>query len=208
MNMLTRLKRGQGPIWNPVERAARAVLSWHLPVNRLTRPVWHGLYATHVALREAWIWTRRFCWNEPLLRSQCEWVGEGLWMEELPYLQGTGRIVIGRDVRLSGKPHIAFNNHYVDRPKLSIGDGTFIGHLCNLRIARSVTIGRHCLIAGGVMIADYDGDPLDAVVTRDVPADCVVAGNPARVVRDLRPLAGEASRTAAAGAADFHAIIE
>src|SRR5205814_9956626 len=99
------------------------------------------------------------------------------------------------------------------------------------RIARSSRIGRHCLIAAGVSIADYAGHPLDAdarrrgltspleavrpveigddvwigsgaailkgvsigdravigahaVVTRDVPSDSVVAGNPARTVRE------------------------
>ena len=93
-------------------------------------------------------------------------------------------------------------------------------------------IGNHCLIAGGVRIADFDGHPLGAderragatfaaetvlpviigddvwighgavilkgvnigdravigaraVVTRDVPADTVVAGNPARVIKSL-----------------------
>ena len=232
MSVIMRLKRGEGPVWSRLKRAARATLAFHLPVNALTRPVWRGLYGLHVAGREGLIWGRRFFWNEPLFRSQCASVGRRFWMEEMPYLQGTGRITIGDGVRLSGKPHIAFNNRHDALPELSIGDGTFLGHLCDLRIARSIAIGRHCLIAAGVTIADYDGHPLDAlsrrsgatsppadvrgvtigddvwighqavilkgvtigdravvgahaVVTRNVPSDCVVAGNPARVVRDL-----------------------
>jgi acetyltransferase-like isoleucine patch superfamily enzyme len=232
MSVVNRIKQGQGPVWSRVKGAIRGALSFHLPSGGIVRPLWRGLYTLHVSVREAIIWTRRFFWNEPLFRSQCAEVGRGFWMEELPYIQGRGRIVIGDGVRLSGKPHIAFCNRHFDAPELSIGDGTFLGHLCDLRIARSVTIGRHCLIAGGVTLADYDGHPLDAVarrsgatmplaavrpvtigddvwighgatilkgvrvgdrtvigahavVTRDVPDDCLVAGNPARVVRIL-----------------------
>lgn len=238
MSVLSRLKRGDGPIWGRLKRTARGLLGIHLPVNRLTRPLWRGLYSLHVLVRESWIWARRFFWNEPLFRSQCAAVGSGLWMEELPYLQGRGRIVLGQGVRLSGKPHFAFCNRHDDIPELVIGDGTFVGHLCDFRIARSLRIGEHCLIAGAVTIADYDGHPLDAAarrggatspraeirpveigddvwighgavilkgvkigdravigahatVTRDVPSDCVVAGNPARPVRDLRALGEE-----------------
>lgn len=232
MSLLSRLKRGEGPVWSRLKSTARAALGFHLPVNRVTRPLWRSLYTLHVTVREGWIWARRFFWNEPLFRSQCASVGSGLWMEELPYLQGHGEITLGSRVRLSGKPHFAFCNRHFEYPELAIGDATFVGHLCDFRIARRVSIGDHCLIAGGVTIADYDGHPLDAcsrragdtsslaeirpveigndvwighgavilkgvkigdravigahaIVTRDVPPDCVVAGNPARPVRDL-----------------------
>ena len=232
MSVVSRIKEGQGPVYSQLKRAIRGTLSFHLPAGGIARPLWRGLYATHVAVREGWIWGRRFFWNEPLFRSQCQRVGSRFWMEELPYIQGRGRIVIGERVRLSGKPHFAFCNRHLDAPELYIGDGTFLGHLCDLRIARSIRIGSHCLIAGGVTIADYDGHPLDAsarrngapsplaavrpvtigddvwighgaailkgvaigdravigahaVVTRDVPDDCLVAGNPARVLRIL-----------------------
>jgi acetyltransferase-like isoleucine patch superfamily enzyme len=153
-------------------------------------------------------------------------------MERLPYIQGVGRIVIGGGVRLSGKSDISFGRPEPDRPELVVGDGTFIGHGCGFTIGRSVRIGRHCLLAGGVQVFDMDGHPLDAVrrrageptpteeikpvvigddvwvgtgsiilkgirvgdrsviaarsvVTKDVPPDSVVAGNPAKVIRSL-----------------------
>jgi acetyltransferase-like isoleucine patch superfamily enzyme len=162
MSLIHRLKRGEGPLWGRLKPLARQALAFHLPVNAWTRPVWRGCYAAHVFVREGWIWTRRFFWHEPLFRSQCAAVGPGLWMEELPYLQGQGRITLGAGVRLSGRPHFTFNNRHLDAPELTIGDGTFIGHLCDFRAARSIRIGSHCLIAGGVTIADYDGHPLDA----------------------------------------------
>jgi acetyltransferase-like isoleucine patch superfamily enzyme len=154
-------------------------------------------------------------------------------MESLPYIVGSGRIYIGCNVRLSGKPFITFGHvSGVSRPELLIGDDTFIGHGCTFGIAGSVTIGRHCLLAGGVRIQDYDGHPLDAalrrvgqpvgledvkpveiaddvwvgtgalilkgvkigqgaiigaraVVTNDVLPNTVVAGNPAKLIKEL-----------------------
>jgi maltose O-acetyltransferase len=153
-------------------------------------------------------------------------------MEQLPYITGKGRILLGASVRLSGKPSIGFSNRFDVLPELMIGDNTFIGHLCSFNIARKVTIGNHCLLAAGVRIYDVDAHPLDAarrrgneffpaensepvsigddvwvgtgalilkgvtigsrsivgagaVVTRDVPPDVVVVGNPARVIKRL-----------------------
>jgi acetyltransferase-like isoleucine patch superfamily enzyme len=234
MSWTAKLRRGEGPVWGRMKRAAKTALGFHLPVNRLTRPLFRLLYRFHVSVREGWIWTRRFFWNEPLFRSQCESVGGGLWMEELPYINGLGRIVIGDGVRLSGKQSISFGRCDRKIPELVIGDGTFVGHGCGFQIAQSVRIGRHCLLAGSVHVYDMDGHPLDAdrrragdptppegvapvvigddvwigngafilkgvtvgdrsviaaraVVTKDVPTDSVVAGNPARVVKYLTP---------------------
>ena len=69
---------------------------------------------------------------------------------------------------LEGKPH-------VEAP-VRIGDGTWIG--ARAMVLPGVTIGRRVVVAAG------------AVVTREVPDDVLVAGNPARVVRSLSYPAG------------------
>jgi len=89
-------------------------------------------------------------------------VGSNLRIEELPYIQGDGRIRLGAGVRFSGKPSIAFGRSFSDSPELLIGDGTFIGHGCAFHIGRFIHIGRNCLLAGGVRVFDMDGHPLDA----------------------------------------------
>jgi len=55
-----------------------------------------------------------------------------------------------------------------------------------------VTVGDNCWIGGGailcpgVTVGDRTVIGAGSVVTRDLPADCVAAGNPARVIRRLR----------------------
>ena len=213
----------------PWVRRCRAA---HVPVVGPLRLAFGGCYALHVAGREAIALLGKFFWYEPLWRSQCAAVGQNFQMEQLPYLCGRGRIILGSNVRLSGKSNFIFSDRPDGRPQLRVGDGTFLGHNCSLHVAAAVTIGRHCLIAGGTRISDNDGHPLDpvrrrgnepmppeairpisigddvwigagaqvlkgvtigdrsvvgagAVVTRDVPPDVVVAGNPARVVKRL-----------------------
>jgi len=166
MSIITQIRRGKGPFWGGLKRLAKALLTMHVPVGGPLRPFWRVMYSLHVFIRELWIWSRRFFWNEPLFRSYCESVGSRFQLEELPYIQGAGRIVVGDGVCLSGKPQIAFNNQYRDAPLLEIGDETFVGHFCSFSVAESIRVGRHCLLAGGVSIADYDGHPLDAEARR------------------------------------------
>jgi acetyltransferase-like isoleucine patch superfamily enzyme len=234
MSIVIKLRKGEGPFWGGLKRLAHKALRLHLPADGLARPLFASLYRLHLFGREATGWALRFLWYEPLFRSQCASVGEGLRMEQLPYMTGRGRIVVGAMVQLSGKPAMTFCNRYVPDPELSLGDGTFVGHGCSFAVADSVRIGRHSLLAAGVAVRDYDGHPLEAaprragalapreevkpvvigddvwvgggalilkgvtigdravvaarsVVTRDVPPDAVVAGNPARVVKTLAP---------------------
>lgn len=67
-------------------------------------------------------------------------------------------------------------------PRKSLGryDGekvhTYIGEWC--------VIGIGAVIMGGVRIGDQCVIGSGAVVTKDVPSGCIVAGNPARIVRE------------------------
>ena len=197
----------------------------------MTRPFFALLYGLHVGVTEGGNFLLRFFWFEPLFRSQCVSVGDELFMERLPYINGRGRIIVGDHVKMSGKSSFTFGNRWKVAPELIVGDNAFIGAGCQFAVADSVRIGRYCLLAAGVCISDYDGHPIDsilrrsepappeairpvvigddvwigsgavvlkgvtigersivasrAVVTKSVPADVVVAGNPARVVKKL-----------------------
>lgn len=86
-------------------------------------------------------------------------------------------IVIGDDVAFANEVYVIDSNSHgleggphVEAP-VRIGDGTWLG--ARAMVLPGVTIGKRVMVAAG------------AVVTRDVPDDVLVAGNPARVVRAL-----------------------
>lgn len=91
-------------------------------------------------------------------------------------------IVVGDDVAFANDVYVMdSDSHGVEgRPHkqapVHIGDGCWIG--ARAMILPGVTLGKRVLVAAG------------AVVTRDVPDDALVAGNPARVVRQLTYPAG------------------
>ena len=58
---------------------------------------------------------------------------------------------------------------YSDNKPIIIGENCWIGS--NVRICKGVTIGDNSVVAAC------------SVVTKDVPANCIVAGNPAKVVK-------------------------
>ena len=99
-----------------------------------------------------------------------------------------GPVCIGNHVNLAqGITVTALNHNFADtnrrideqgistRPVV-IGDDVWIG--ANAVILPGVTIGRHVVVAAG------------AVVTKDVPDSCVVAGIPAKVVKKLEGVRG------------------
>lgn len=86
-------------------------------------------------------------------------------------------VTIGNDVAIANEAYIMDTDSHgvegrsVKNAPVHIGDGSWIG--ARAIILPGVTIGRRCLVAAG------------AVVSRDVPDDTLVAGNPARVIREL-----------------------
>ena len=95
-----------------------------------------------------------------------------------------GPVCIGDNVNLAqGITVTALNHNFADTSRrideqgistnpVVIGDDVWIG--ANAVILPGVTIGRHVVVAAG------------AVVTKDVPSYCVVAGVPAKVIKELR----------------------
>src|SRR5207302_7854179 len=108
-----------------------------------------------------------------------------LEMEKLPYITGGGRIVVGSDVRLSGKSSIGFGTKWHETPELFIGSHTFIGHNCSFLVAKSITIGEHCLLASGIRIADFDGHPIDAGQRRRNEPYSAESIKPVRIGNDV-----------------------
>ena len=111
---------------------------------------------------------------------------------------GLGSVIIGpveikNDVRIAQNVVMSGLNHrYEDISKpisqqgvttkpITIRDETWIG--ANVFISAGITIGKHCVVAGG------------SVVTKDVPDYSIVVGNPARVIKSYQAETGTWERT-------------
>ncbi|HET6740160.1 MAG TPA: acyltransferase, partial [Kribbella sp.] len=97
-----------------------------------------------------------------------------------PFAAVRGEVTIGDGVRIGAHTSILAFNHGtaagtpvfrqpITARGITIGDDVWIGS--NVTILDGVTVGPHCIVGAG------------AVVTKDIPANSIAAGNPARVLR-------------------------
>ncbi|MBR1780653.1 MAG: sugar O-acetyltransferase [Oscillospiraceae bacterium] len=106
-------------------------------------------------------------------------IGERAYINSNCTMQDQGGIFIGNDVLIGHNAMIATLNHDFDPMKrgdlhpapVHIGSRVWLG--ANVTVLPGVTIGDGAIIAAG------------AVVTKDVPANAIAAGVPARVIRVL-----------------------
>ena len=102
-------------------------------------------------------------------------IGEGSFVNHRSELIAHERVEIGRHCLLAWDVQVLdSDSHRVDglphTAPVVIGDRVWIG--CRATVLKGVTIGDGAVVAAG------------SVVTRDVPARALVAGNPAKVVRE------------------------
>ncbi|MFA5094391.1 MAG: acyltransferase [Candidatus Omnitrophota bacterium] len=108
-------------------------------------------------------------------------IGGGTWIGQHVFLHSAGGLEIGRDVGIgphaviitsvhkSGNKKRPVMHNELDFKPVVIGDGCDIG--IGAMVLPGVKIGMNSIIGAG------------AVVTRDIPAYCVAAGNPAKVIK-------------------------
>jgi maltose O-acetyltransferase len=60
-----------------------------------------------------------------------------------------------------------------------------VGQICPIAIGNNVWLGSRAMILKGVSIGDNSVVGAMSVVTKSVPKNCVVAGNPAKVIRTI-----------------------
>ena len=107
-------------------------------------------------------------------------IGKGCFIQQCCTFFGRGGITIGNDVFIGPKVNLITINHDPDLDKRSatygrpivIEDKVWIG--INSTILPGVKIGYGAIIGAG------------SVVTKDVPAMAVVAGNPARIIKTIK----------------------
>ena len=127
--------------------------------------------------------------------------GEGLWIEPPFYCDYGYNIRVGKNVFMN------FNCCILDVTAVTIGDNTLLGPNVQIYtathpmdaatrstliefgkaidIGRDVWIGGGAIICPGVTIGNGAVIGAGAVVTKDIPANLFVAGNPAKVIKRI-----------------------
>lgn len=126
----------------------------------------------------------------------------GVYQRTIIIAKNGGKIEIGNNVGISGSTIYA-------RESIVIGDNTIIGVNCKIVdndfhptdaqtrledycsnvahqpivIGKNVFVGMNSIILKGVTIGDNAVIGAGSVVHEDVPANCTVAGNPARIIK-------------------------
>ena len=94
------------------------------------------------------------------------------------------RVVINNNVAVGANTTIIDTDfHPLDPQQRKLKPSN--GRICKIVIEDDVFIGMNCLILKGVTIGRGSVVGAGSVVTDDVPPDAIVAGNPARILRQL-----------------------
>ena len=138
--------------------------------------------------------------REAILRELFGEIGDHVWVEPPFHCDYGKNIVVERGV------YINFDCVFLDCNRIQIGEGSLIGPAVQIytashptdpelrktgrelalpvRIGRNVWIGGGAIVCPGVTIGDNSTIGAGSVVTRDVPANVVAAGNPCRLIRE------------------------
>lgn len=109
-------------------------------------------------------------------------IGAGTWVGKHCSIAAIGDLKIGKNVLFAGYVHITDHSHgYEDitrpiTPQPLITKGSVV-------IEDDCWLGFNCEILSGVHIGKHSIVAARSVVTKDVPSYSIVAGNPARIVK-------------------------
>ena len=105
------------------------------------------------------------------------------------------RIVCAEHIRIGASCMLATGVYVTDADWHGLYHRVFPpGAVAPVTLEDNVWLADGCTVLKGVTIGQNSVVAARAVVTRDVPANVVVAGNPARVVKDLDPAAARTTR--------------
>jgi len=175
---ILKIKRAETPFYASLKRIGKMVLTFHVPIPRFFDPLFSLARALQLLKFEIAEKLSIACYRYPVFRAKCVSIGKRLEMDYIPSISGPIRIYLGDDVRLSGGSTF-LGGRVLPDPVLRVGHRTFIGSGCHFTVGKLVEVGDDVLIAGGCIIADFSGHPLDP--------DLRIAGVQVDV-EDVRPI--------------------
>ena len=123
-------------------------------------------------------------------------IGNNLFMNFQSYIGSMDSVTIGDDVIIATNVRIFDNNNHPTSPDMrkEMSHNDFYGELWSWKYAEhkpviiedNVWLGEYSTILKGVTVGKGSIVASHSVVTKDVPPYVIVAGNPARVVKQLK----------------------
>jgi carbonic anhydrase/acetyltransferase-like protein (isoleucine patch superfamily) len=112
-------------------------------------------------------------------------IGEGTWIGAFTLVDGLGGLKIGKSCNISSGAQVLSHSTVrrcvtgrkypeIDRRPTEVGDCVFVG--ANAVVQMGAKIGSHSIIAAGAVVLE----------DTEIPPYSLVAGVPARIVRDIR----------------------
>lgn len=95
------------------------------------------------------------------------------------------RIIIEDDVLIGSGVHFYVDNHKFDNINIKIIDQGY-DYSQDILLKEGSWIGANAILLPGVVIGKNSVVGAGSIVTKSVPDFCVVAGNPARVIKELQ----------------------
>ena len=127
--------------------------------------------------------------------SPCTWdvgpqaeliIGNRVSLNYRGVISVTRSVRIGDDTLIAGEVGIFDNTNHPVSPAQRLAKGALsAAEIGPVVIGRNVWIGIHCIIMRGVTIGDNSVVAAGSVVTKSVPPNTVVAGNPAVAIKTL-----------------------
>ena len=111
-------------------------------------------------------------------------IGNNITIGDYAFFEGAGEIEIKDNVQIA--PHVSIlssDHNYADKNKLIKEQGFKYG---KVTIESNVWLGTNVVILKGVTIGKNSVVGSGAVVTKSVKENCIVAGVPAKIIKELR----------------------
>lgn len=125
--------------------------------------------------------------NDPILK-----IGNNVQLNDNVHICALNSIEIGNDVLIASHVYISDNNHgrYSDadshsNPSIPPIDRDY--HTAPVKIGDRVWIGESVFVMSGVAIGEGVIIGAHSVVTKNIPANCIVVGNPAKIIKRFNP---------------------
>ncbi|KAH0439715.1 galactoside O-acetyltransferase [Colletotrichum camelliae] len=166
--------------------------------------------AAHVPRRELAVLAKDIlCDSRPLPEPGTTIEEDEEVLADEPWIDGPVRMDYGYNVRLGKNVYVNFNSVWIDTCVIEVGDRTLIGPNCSfysaahpldpvlrngtrgpeygkpIKIGPDCWFGGNCVVLPGVNIGRGVTVGAGSVVTKDIPDFVAVAGNPARIIREV-----------------------